>query len=162
MIRILGTTRKEFFSGVIRRVTGEPISHVAIRVKDKVIHANRDGVTIDDYDYFVEHNEVIYEIKPRLRSTEKAIADKIASSEEMVGRKYDFFAILFLGAMLILRLWFGKTIPKQNLWNVSGMYICTEYVSEITSTEKDNAMITPEGLINAIIKTGKWQYVTKP
>lgn len=162
MITILGTTRDEFFSGIIRRVTGEPISHIAIRVKNKVLHSNRDGVVIDDYDYFIEHNKVIYEIKPRLRSTEKAIANKIASSEDMLGRKYDFFAILFLGFMLLLRLWFSKSIPKQNLWDVSGMYICTEYVSEITNIEKDNAMITPEELIKAIINTGKWKYVIKP
>ena len=56
---------------------------------------------------------------------------------------YDLGALLFLGIVLFLRRILGlRTWPKQNLWQSSGMYLCTEFVEEYLGEELD-PLITP-------------------
>jgi len=54
---------------------------------------------------------------------------------------YDFKALLWCGLMLTLRRWFPKWIPKQNLWQSSGMFMCTELITAILG--EVDSMITP-------------------
>lgn len=50
---------------------------------------------------------------------------------------YDFGALFYL-ALRVLFPW----LPKKNLWQTSGMFLCTEWVTEVLEGEEDS-MITP-------------------
>ena len=157
MIRILGTTRNEFFSGLIRDITKEPISHIALQVGDHVIHSDRRGVVMDKLSDFVKKNGIICSARPRTYFYVKQVTKYIQKTfPKYIGRKYDFFALWFMAFRFILRLWFKIPLPKDNLWNVSNMYICTELVNDIAGLEAEAAMLTPLGLIEEAIATKYW------
>jgi hypothetical protein len=119
-------------SRLIRWVTGEPVSHCAIECDGWVIHANLLGV----------HAEALYDFEASceiLHSVEMP-----ANYERLLGlfcrhnqSGYDLGAMLYLG----LRLLF-PALPKKNLWQCSGMFLCTEWVTEFLSGEPDS-LITP-------------------
>jgi len=156
MIEILGTTRDEFLSKMIRKVTKEPISHVAIRVGDMVIHSNRHGVHYQTYSFFEQDNIIIKRLKLKSSLEESLLEEHIKErSWEYEGKQYDFTVLLYLGIRLALRNYLNIPLEKDNLWDVSNMYICTELVGDLTGF-RENEMLTPDGLLKEMIKTGKW------
>lgn len=133
MIQILFTTSDKLMSKWIRKITNEPVSHCAIQVGNFVIHSSVNGVEILPYDIFSQKNRIIYRIS-------KSVLDSRVrtSLENTWGKKYDFGALLYLG----LRYLFPRIIPKQNLWQTSSLYLCTEFVSSTVLNESDS-LITP-------------------
>jgi hypothetical protein len=154
VIQLLFTTSDKPLSRVIRWATGECCSHVAILVSEEhwglsVVHANWKGVHVEPLNTFLDENKIIHSVD---------IPENIGNLRRLQGilRKrqgsmYDLGALLFVGIALFCRKALGlRKWPKQNLWQVTGMYMCTEFVTEYLYGSAD-AMITPHGLYERII-----------
>lgn len=148
-IKILFTTRDNFFSNLIKDITNEPISHCAIEIPDKdiVIHSNYRGVHIESSNGFRKNNKVVYELI--------SIEDVNVSIVENEFKPYDYAAFIFLGISLILRKYFKISMSKSNLWNTTGM-MCTEWVTNVVDSKIDS-MITPLNLYKKLKTSGQWQ-----
>lgn len=138
-MNVLFTNNEKPLSRLIRAVTGEESSHCAIRIGDFVLHSTLFGPEIRTYEYFKAHNHIVASVPT---STPDSAAVALATSLDSAG--YDYFALAYLGLRYALKL-LGVNIPKANLWNVSGMYLCTELVSRaVLGAEDPN--ITPHQL----------------
>lgn len=140
MISVLFTTSDHPLAELIREATGEDCSHCAIRWDNLVVHSNWKGVNIVFYPEFLAEYRIVHEVKlednemNRTKLT-NAIVDKGHSM-------YDVFALAYLAISFFLRTKCGINLPKSNLWNHTGMYLCTEFVTE-TLDGKADSMITP-------------------
>lgn len=146
---LLFTTSEHFTSRLVRAVTGEDCSHCAIRWDNLVVHSNWKGVNIVFWDEFRADNKVVHEIP--LEDNE---ANRTKMTTAIVSKDrspYDTGAFLFLGISLYLRAKWGVPLPKSNLWNSTGMYLCTEWVTSVLGEE--DSMITPCGLYNKLTST---------
>jgi hypothetical protein len=56
------------------------------------------------------------------------------------GNFYDFGALFYLGLRSLFPF-----LPKANLWQTTGMFLCTEWITEVVDG-KENSMITPHQL----------------
>lgn len=132
-MEILFTTTNLITSRLIKKITKEPVSHCAIRIGAFVIHSNFKGVIIEPYSVFIRANQVIYKISGL---TYPIKIDR--TLRKHYGKSYDFGALFFLG----LRYLCPKLVSKQNLWQSTGMFLCTEFVTQFLD-EKENSLITP-------------------
>lgn len=130
-MKILFTQSPLIASRLIRKITGEPVSHCAIEIDGTVIHSNFLGVHPQSAEGFRDHCTVWGEV-PFPDDFKKMFEQTCAGW----GRRYDFGALLYL-ALRYLLPW----LPKKNLWQTSGMYLCSEWVSSYFGEE--DAMITP-------------------
>ena len=123
---------------LIRKVTGEPCSHVAIRTDEHVIHSNLWGVRADEASDF--HSETVFsvDITEDYRRLLNVFADNYKSP-------YDFGALLYMAARSAL-----PWLPKKNLWQCSGMFLCTEWVTKYLDGV-ENSTITPYKLYQRMI-----------
>lgn len=138
-MKILFTHGNNIASKLICKVTGELTSHVAVQIGEFVIHSNFRGLHIETLSYFITHSTILKTIEVPDRYIKKAedIYDKNAF------HSYDFIAFIALG-LKSLKI----PLPKINLWNISGMFICTEFVSEVLM-EKE-LLLTPEQLYQKV------------
>ncbi len=132
-MEILFTTTDSIASRFIRDITGEPVSHCVVRVGEFVIHSSFKGVVIEPYDLFRKNNKILYRI---LGLTYPSKIRRTLS--KYYGKMYDYPALLYLG----LRYLLPSIVPKQNLWQTTGMFICTEFITQLLE-EKEDSMITP-------------------
>ncbi|MDX1373362.1 MAG: hypothetical protein R3321_12885 [Nitrososphaeraceae archaeon] len=160
MIKILGTTRQSYFSKLIRKVTKGQISHIAIEIFGLiVVQSNLRGFNIRSSAYFREHNDIIIELIPTFIVKKQEIIDRF----DFITRKYedswyDFGAFMFQGIALTLRNIFKIPLPKSNLWQSTGMFLCYELVSKIIK-KKENPMLTPDKYLEELIKSGGWRKI---
>jgi hypothetical protein len=127
---------RNLLSWLIRRVTREPVSHVAIVYGDFVAHATARGLTIESISSFNKHNVIQF-------SVDISHMDNILPRIQSVEYKpYDIPGLVYLGIRALLPHWVRRQMPKVNLWNVSGAYICTEFVTDMLYGKPDS-MITP-------------------
>lgn len=131
-MRLLFTRSEKIASRLIRLVTGEPVSHCAIEVGNYVIHSNFLGVISELKEDFLGSVTVWGSIE--LPDDYQKMFDVTCRG---FGRKYDFGALLYL-AVRVLCPW----LPKKNLWQCSGMFLCTEWVTHVVDGQADS-MITP-------------------
>jgi len=136
MASILFTKSNTIGSNLIRWVTDEPVSHVALRIGQSVYHSKFGrGITREPLEKFREKNVVVYRV---------TIYNAYFSGIERYTGGYDYLALLFLGLRYLLPF-----LPKVNLWQVTGMYLCTEYITKLINKEEDS-MITPYQLYNEL------------
>jgi len=128
-------------------VTGEPVSHCAIRWDNLVIHSDLLGLRIEFVEEFLARCEIVHTVE--LGETEELRTRLTRAILTRRGRIYDLGALLFLGGALLLRSKLGISLPKSNLWRASGMYLCTEFITDIVDSKEDS-MITPMGLYNKL------------
>lgn len=133
-MRIIFTRSNKIVSRVIRRVTKEPVSHCAIQVDDWVIHSNFLGVHPQPADSFLKTSEVVESVE--FPTDYQKIFEQTC---EGWGKRYDFGAMFYLFARVLI-----PWLPKKNLWQCSGMYICSEWVTHVLG--EGDAMITPHKL----------------
>lgn len=153
-IKVLFTTRDNFFSRLICDTTASTVSHCALEIPSlkMVIHSNIKGVHIEYYKTFRAHNNIVYELSSVYEFGD-TVLDSLMESHEF--RCYDCAALLFLGVSLMLRKYLKIPMPKSNLWNTSGM-ICTELVTSFVDSRSD-PMITPQGLYEKLKQSGEWK-----
>ena len=141
-VKILFCKGKSLFSKLIRFFTGEPASHVALLVDDMwVVHSNMRGVHIESISSFIRKSEII--------GKTDNIPTKLDLMEELATNSFHFYdipAILWLGGRYLLKKIFGWKIPKVNLWQTTGLFLCTEWVTKILEGEEDST-ITPYQLL---------------
>lgn len=139
-MKILFTARNTVLGTAIRYMTKEPVSHVAIQVNDLVLHSTLFGPEVRGAGYFHKHNRTILSIDlPDETIGPGYILDKYDH------KAYDYMCLVYLGIRYATLRYLGIKLPKVNLWNMSGMYTCTELVTELLF-EKPDSMITPYGL----------------
>lgn len=131
-MRILFTTSDSPLSRLIRKVTSEPVSHCAFEVGGWIIHSNLKGVHVETPQTFTQKSRIIYSIDIPF-DLEKLIH----TFGRTMNREYDFGALLYLGARAIC-----PWLPKKNLWQCTGMYLCTELITQYLGSS-ENSMITP-------------------
>lgn len=135
---ILFTKGNHWWSDVICSVLAEPVSHVSVLRGDTVYHSDLLGVRHEPLSKFLERQEkVIYVSVGRIGNLEYKYA-------KYSHYQYDILSMLFIGLSFLTRRFLGIPLPKSNLWNITGMYICTEWVTSVLG--KVDSMITPWGL----------------
>lgn len=75
---------------------------------------------------------------------------------------YDIGALLFIGLSLLARRFLKIPLPKSNLWNTSGAFICTEWVEKALKDwnyQDDISMYTPQKIYYVLIGHTNWQIV---
>lgn len=146
-MQILFTAGHSWFSRTIQHVLDEPVSHVAIQCGETVIHSNLLGVHVISTATFHKHATVI------LRYNTPDQPQKILDALSRVDRSmYDFGALLFLGFAFLARRYLHVPLPKMNLWQATGMYLCTELVTEVIDGEADS-LTTPYGLFKRLVRS---------
>jgi len=94
---------------------------------------------------FLNENTVIHELE--IPEDREKLLKVIANPKNS---PYDIGALLFCGFMLFCRKALNlRSWPKQNLWQSSGMYMCTEFVTEFVEGKADS-MATPCKLYHRI------------
>lgn len=132
-MKLLFTVNKYPLSWLIQKVTGEPVSHVAIVYNNTVYHSSAlKGVNSQSLDSFLKTNTIVFEYE-LLEDPDRLISG--FNRQKRAG--YDWGAILYLAARYMFPF-----LPKKNLWQSSGMYLCTEWVTAIID-ETEDSMITP-------------------
>lgn len=149
VIHILFTTSQHTMSHLIRWATGEDCSHVAIGYRSIsgdpwVFHSNWKGSHCDSLEDFEKENTIVHSVA--VETTEDKLFQFI---EKERSHMYDLGALLFCGLVLLARrilCRIGFTLahswPKVNLWQSTGMYMCTELVTRFVYNRVDS-LITP-------------------
>lgn len=149
--KVLFCRSESVISKMITWFTGEPVSHAALAIclcdVELVFHSNLLGVSITTMSHFKKKYAILAETAPiNLPITFEDISKKESSW-------YDIMALLWLGSRFALKKFFRIPIPKANLWQVTGMFTCTELVTQIINNE-ENSLITPFGLLLELRKKG--------
>lgn len=131
-MQVLFTRSNSILSRMIRHVTGEPVSHCAISCGGWIVHANLLGVHVELPQTFTKHSEVVYSIE--LPYDQDKLMVTLSKYDQ---RPYDFGALLYLGLRFLLPF-----LPVKNLWQTTGMFLCTEWVTEFLFGGEDHT-ITP-------------------
>jgi hypothetical protein len=132
-MEVLFTKSDKLMSQIITGVTHEPVSHCAIHYAGIVAHSSVNGVELVPYSIFKRDYNIVLRVE--LDTRPGKLLDTL---DRTWGHGYDIPALLFLG----LRYLAPCFVPKQNLWAVSGMYICTEFVTDVVD-QKVDSMCTP-------------------
>lgn len=139
-------------SKLIMKLTGECVSHTAIRNGDFVYQSSFAGVEQVRASKFLAEYNVKYSLRPSDdHLTEDLVERLIERVVDLRGSPYDFPGLIYLG----LRYAFFKNTTKKNLWQLSGMYLCTELVEDIIDIKTDS-MITPYKLYLKLKESGRW------
>ena len=146
-MRVLGTKNKQgkWGSRLIMWALDEPISHVSLECNGLVFHSsiNR-GVHIQPLMQFLEENIVVEYV-----DVEFDWDRLLRTTSRNWKKKYDKASFLWLGIRALLKKIFGIKLKKANLWNITGMYICTEWVTKVIDNKEDSD-ITPMQLIERL------------
>jgi len=148
-MRILFTTRDQWFSNTICELTGEPVSHVALEFPEHgfVVHSNIRGVHLQWAETFRAENIVVHELEMNIPDNFQRLGNLLLKHEFSY---YDVGAILYLGGRLALRRHMKMPLAKDNLWQSTGMFLCTEWVTEYLYGEQDS-LITPYKLYQKLV-----------
>jgi hypothetical protein len=144
MITVLITAGHNPAAALIKALTDEPASHVALRWGPWVLHANFSGVRWDKYKDFATKAAILDEI-PIDMPIERLLW---LSAQHVEHGKYDFGGFAYIGCKLALGK-IGIKLPKKNLWQMTGMHMCTEWITDAAFGEEDS-MITPWQLRNLL------------
>lgn len=141
-MNILFTRRNKIGSRIIRWVTGEEVSHVAIDFGDFVAGMGFTGLTIEPTKYFYSIHEVV-----ATREFDGNLQDVIATLDNHYPKGYDYPALIWLGLALLCQRFFGfpKTITR-NPWQKKHLDFCTEFASRILG-RNDGPIMTPGRLL---------------
>lgn len=156
-MHILFTRSNKWGSRLIRWVTGEDISHVALRLdEDVIVHARFDGVDIDGPEFFAYNNQVVRMYRYVGFADTKLITIRALLLE---GARYDQLAFFSLGIRLLIKHTFGWAIPSLARKAEKGKYICTEFVDTIIGERESNGQLTPGQLEQQIRAMPQWKLV---
>lgn len=156
-MEILFTSRPSMpVSKLILELTGESVSHTVIRNGDFIYQSSFAGVEQVQAEDFLSKYTVGCTIRPSDdRLNEDLVERLIERVVALKGALYDFPGLLYLGLRYSLFSAFKCKLPKKNLWQLSGMYLCTEFVEDIIDIKSDS-MITPHKLYLKLKESGKW------
>lgn len=143
-------------SKLILELTGESVSHTVIRNGDFVYQSSFAGVEQVKASEFLSAYTVGYSLSPSDdRLNEELVSRLVERVVALRGTPYDFPALFYLGLSYSLFSLFKVDLPKKNLWQLSGMYLCTEFVEDVIDIKSD-PMVTPYKLYLKLKDSGKW------
>lgn len=143
-MHVLFTKGNNIFSRVIRWALRSDISHVAILKDGLVYHSNLKGVHIQPLDRFIDKAKIVKTIP---YSIEQGRLLEVISQEW--GKPYDCVAFWWLGIRAIFSR-AGIKLPKADVRQITGMYICTELVTQVLIGEE--RQLTPDQLYDMLNK----------
>lgn len=158
-MKIVFTKGSSPLSEAIRGVTKEPVSHVALDFGLFIVHSNLLGVNLEWFNFFKTKCTIVYtlertEIEVLQEMKDAAKLDRVLVKLE--GAWYDFGALFFAGLALLAKHYLKIPLSKVNLWKSSGMFTCTEWVTNFVEDSSD-AMITPYQLYLKLKQSGDWR-----
>lgn len=141
-LQLYFTKSNKIGSKIIRWVTGEPCSHVAIQINDYfVAHMTLGGFRIEHIEQFSEHLTIVSRIA--LDYPHEILMQQLGAYRSP---GYDFKAILWLGCALLMRRLTGYRFNiKRNPWQDPHRFDCTEFATWLLDKRSDS-VITPWGL----------------
>jgi len=156
-MQVLFTSRPDMLmSRLILKLTDEPVSHVCILHEGYVYQSNFSGINKTDLRSFQKDYTTIISARPLdSKFNDELVSSLIKRFPEFKGSFYDLPGLAYLGSRFFLREYFGIRIPKKNLWQITGMYLCTEFVTDIID-QKQDSMITPYQLLLKMRRSGRW------
>jgi hypothetical protein len=135
------TRSNKIGSRVIRSLTGEDISHVALETGEGVVvHSTFSNIHIDTVEHFRHNNEIVRSYQ-YVGPGSSALWEKRALSLE--GGHYDYLAFFGTGFRLLMLKTVGWAVPALAHWATKGTYMCTEFVDTIIGDRESNGQITP-------------------
>lgn len=145
-VSVLFTSRvNSWATHLIMWATGEPFSHVAIRYGDFVVHSTfKGGLNVESYYHFIKNNSIYDEIE--VSGDANTLLQLLGEHEKST---YDIGAFFFLGLSLLARKYLKIPLPKSNLWQATGMFLCSGWVTKYLN-QKENDMATPGDIYNAL------------
>jgi len=146
-MEIIFTRQKSFISRLIRKVTGEDVSHCAFIYMQNVYHANHKGANISTLKKFTETSEIVYRVTLPAKYN-LHFHYEFAKMEEAT---YDLPAAIYAGWRVFLNRYFKVKMPSFNKFNFKNAYLCTELAQKILKIEVDS-MITPYELYQKVLK----------
>lgn len=156
-MKILFIRGHSSFSNLICSVTQEDISHVALCItlegSEFVIHSDLRGLHIETLEAFSKRCEVVYTLEKQSSPEDTKQALKVLSEHEW--SYYDLGAIAFLGLCLTVRRYLRIPLPKSNLWQTTGMFMCVEWLSYYIDL-KEESMCTPKRLYYIMLGRPEW------
>jgi hypothetical protein len=130
-MRIIGSSNNYPFSWLIRKLTGENISHIAIVFDDLIVfHSTPVGTHTSWLTDFVEKNKIHRTIPLYLGLvSEEQVYFTIISKRKK--KKYDWMGIFYQGLMRLRRIVFRIPLPINNLWQDGNKDYCIEVLNSI-------------------------------
>ena len=138
MALVLFTKGHSAWSKLICSVLDEPYSHVSVCQDGFVYHSDLLGVRREPFNSFAKRQSTIVPVEI---ADIPDITDKYAKYDKSW---YDVGAGLFIGFSFLARKYLRIPLPKSNLWQSNGTFICTEWSTEALG--EVDSMITPYGL----------------
>lgn len=148
-MEVIFTRNNTPISKLIKAVTREDVSHCGILIDGYVFHSNFLGLQMEPLSKFKRHSRIIYRVQVTPVPDMMEKLHSLYTCRNFV--LYDFGAILFLATALSLRNYLRIPLPKSNLWASTGMYLCTELVTDIIY-DREDAMLTPYKLYKKLKK----------
>lgn len=142
MVKLLWTKSNLPLSKVIRWISKEPCSHFAISFDDKfVFHSNLAGVHPTFYSWFTHGIEIVHQLEfHESLEVEEKVWQEITSKFDKP-RPYDFGGFIYFVLTGIAYRFFGRPMPKKNIWSDSDCYLCTELAMVLRPF-----LVVPDGL----------------
>jgi hypothetical protein len=155
-MRLLFVKGHTAFSKLIMGVTKESVSHVAMEFQvgpwALVIHSNLLGLHIELAANFRKNCTIVKELEHipfGIREQDSFASMDLIKVKSLLEQyeftMYDWGGLVFLGLVLFARAKLGIPLPKSNLWQSTGMFLCSEWVTKYLDGQ-ENSMITPEKL----------------
>lgn len=136
--------------------TEEPCSHVALDFGWFIVHSNLRGVHIQHSSTFYKFSETVSALVSTQISSESRDMSKLENMlEKYEFSLYDIFGMLFLALTLLARRYLKLPLPKSNLWQSTGMFLCTEWVASFLDIS-ENSMLTPWKLREKLLESNQW------
>lgn len=149
--------KNNLLSKVILEVTGQPVSHCAFLYKGTVYHSNFRGVSQMSLEEFESENKIVIALSPTSEEINEYMVEHLINDfNKLKGSYYDIPGLIYLGIQLACKKYLGITLSKKNLWQISGMFVCTEFLSNVIFDTIDST-ITPYDLAMKMINSGEWK-----
>lgn len=142
MIQIVFSKNNSCLSKVIRWLSNEPVSHVAIIFDQKIaFHSNLYGTHPNWFCSFLKKNEIVYAITLNMTlEQEEEIYLKIPQYD---GKWYDFGALFYMLYRGILHKLFNTPIPQTNIFGKEDQFLCVELAQILDPHLEKLDVITP-------------------
>ena len=157
-MKVLFTTTSLPTSWLIRWVFDEPVSHCAVEFDNGVVlHSDFTGVHIESAQVFRKRNQIVHTLYPSTRECKyktKTIFRELL--EQYTGKSYDYRAFVYLGLRGLLYKLFRIPYPRHNLWARNDYFLCTEFLTTLTSHTEDG-LVSPYQLYRKLLLTDDWK-----
>ncbi len=123
-------------------------SHVAILINKRWVHEStgHSGVQVMSYDLWSKYHTEVYRVGlPDMEY--QTVADLFRS---ILGKKYDYLGVFYLGLRIAAKLIFNLNIPEENKWESSNKFFCCEVLGYLV--DKNYDMMAPVQILESLRK----------